>query len=61
MLQGKSRLAGRAQVQAVRGALIANATTGRLVPQPQFGIGELPDRILWLDPDAADEAIPGLT
>lgn len=61
MLQGKGRLSSRAQVQAVRAALLANATTGRFVPQPQFGIGELPDRILWMDPDIATEAIEGLS
>lgn len=60
MLQGRARLTGRTQVQAVREALIARATVGRFVPQPQFGIGALPDRILWLDPDALTETIPGL-
>ena len=59
MLQGRVRLTGRAQVQAVRAALLARATEGRFVPQPQAGIGDLPDRILWLDPDALSEAIPG--
>lgn len=60
MLQGRGRLAGRAQVQAVRAAVIARATAGRLTPQPQFNLGDLPDRILWLDPDAETEIIPGL-
>lgn len=63
MLQGKSRLTTRTQVQAVRAKLIANATTGRLRDQPQFGIpaGGLPDRILYLDPDIASEEIAGVT
>ena len=60
MLQGKVRLTTRTQVQAVRAAVMANTTAGRFVPQPQFGIGDLPDRILWLDPDALAEAIPGI-
>lgn len=63
MLQGHSRLTTRAQVQAVRAKLIANATTGRLRDQTQFGLpaGGLPDRILYLDPDqTAPEPIDGL-
>jgi len=60
MLQGRPRPASRAHVQAVRAELLANATTGRFRPQPQFPTGTLPDRILWLDPDAMDVPIPGL-
>jgi proprotein convertase subtilisin/kexin type 9 len=60
MLQGRPRPASRTHVQAVRAALLSNATTGRFQPQPQFPTGPLPDRILWLDPDAEDVPIPGL-
>jgi hypothetical protein len=60
MLQGRPRPASRTHVQAVRDALLAAATTGRFQPQPQFPTGDLPDRILWLDPDATDVPIPGL-
>lgn len=52
MLEGRPRLNGRAQVQSIKAALLRNATRGRFVRQPQFGIGYLPDRILYLDPDA---------
>ena len=61
MLQGKSRLTTRAQVQAVRAKLLANATTGRFRAQSQFEIGTLPDRILYLDPDIESETIDGVT
>lgn len=61
MLQGKSRLTTRTQVQAVKAKLLANATTGRFRAQAQFGIGTLPDRILYLDPDITDETIDGVT
>jgi subtilisin family serine protease len=60
MLQGRPRPASRTNVQAVRDALLGAATTGRFQPQPQFPTGDLPDRILWLDPDATDVPIPGL-
>lgn len=60
MLQGYQRLTTRAEVQAVRDKLIANATTGAL--QSAFGLGPLPDAILYLDPDVvAPEPITGLT
>ena len=60
MLQDRPRLTTRAQVQAVRSKLFANATTGRFAPQAQYPVGTLPDRILYLDPDALTEVIPGL-
>jgi subtilisin family serine protease len=59
MLQGHSRLTGRTQVQAVKTALLANATTGKL--RSDFGLSPLPDKILYLDPDqTAPETITGL-
>lgn len=61
MLQGKSRLTTLTQVQAVRTKLLANATTGRFRAQSQFGIGTLPDRILYLDPDVSSETIDGVS
>lgn len=61
MLQGKSRLTTRTQVQAVRAKVIANATTGKFRAQPQWTqIGTLPDRILYLDPTIASETISGV-
>jgi subtilisin family serine protease len=58
MLQGHARLTTRAQVQAIRAHVMAEATTGRLTNQ--FGI-TLPDRILYLDPlQTAPEPITGL-
>lgn len=50
LLQGRSRLTTRGAVQAVRADLIAAATTERFVPQPHFGIGVLPSRILYFNP-----------
>lgn len=59
MLQGHDRLTSRADVQAVRAALLANATTGKL--REAFGLSPLPDKILYLDPDqTAPEPISGL-
>jgi subtilisin family serine protease len=63
MLQGYKRLTTRAQVQAVKAKLLANATTGKLKPLTmvdgtQF---ELPDRIAYLDPNIEFEIIEGLT
>ena len=58
MLQGKSRLTTRSQVQAVNAKVIENATTGRLRTVPF--IGSLPDRIVYLDPRLAVESIPGV-
>ena len=58
MLQGHARLTTRAEVQAVRAKVIANATTGKFTAQSQWGIGTLPDKILYLDPDAASETFP---
>lgn len=64
MLQGHAKLSGRTHVQAVKSALLANATTGR-VTIPDGGhvpIGGLPDRILYLSPtQSAPEPIEGLT
>ena len=64
MLQGHSKLTSRAQVQAVKAKLLANATTGRLrIPANwHTPIGSLPDRILYLDPlISAPEDIPGIS
>lgn len=59
MLEGHARLTSRAEVQAVRDALLANATTGKLRAS-SYGL-TLPDRLLYLDPlQTAPEAIPGL-
>lgn len=58
MLQGHDRLTTRAQVQAVKAQLLANATTGRF--RTAFGLSPLPDKILYLDPDLTFETIPGL-
>lgn len=63
MLQGHSKLTGRTQVQAVKAALLANATTGRLsIPaSSHVPSGGLPDRILYLSPTiSAPEDIPGI-
>lgn len=57
LLQGKSRLTTRAQVQAVRSHVMNTATTGKVRSTPQQ---VLPDRLLYLNPDLAFEAIPGL-
>lgn len=65
MLQGYKRLTTRAEVQALKAKLLANATTGRLKPQrkaqPPYDWMQLPDRILYLDPRIEFEVIPGLT
>lgn len=64
MLQGHSKLTSRAQVQAVKAALLANATDGRLVIPASSHVpaGGLPDAILYLDPyQTAPEPIPGLS
>ncbi|RWN58770.1 S8 family serine peptidase [Mesorhizobium sp.] len=59
MLEGHSRLTGRTQVQAVKTALLSNATTGKL--RTAFGLTPLPDKILYLDPNqVAPETIAGL-
>lgn len=57
MLQGYPRLTSRAQVQAVRNHVRNTATAGKLRSTPQQ---VLPDRLLYLNPDLATEAIPGL-
>jgi len=65
MLQGYKRLTTRAEVQALKAKLLANATTARLKPQrkaqPPYDWMQLPDRILYLDPRIEFEVIPGLT
>ena len=53
MLESRARLIGRKEVQAVKQAVVETATTGRLRPQPQLQIGTLPDRLLYLDPEAS--------
>ena len=50
MLHGRPRLRTRMQVRALRAELVRTATTGKLIPQPHLGIGDLPDRILYFDP-----------
>lgn len=62
MLQGYRRLTTRAQVQAVKQRLLDNATTGRLraLRKEDGTLFELPDRILYLDPNIEFEVIPGL-
>lgn len=61
LLEGHSRLADRADVQAVNAHLLSIATTGKYRAAPEFGIGDLPDRILYLDPaQVAPETIIGL-
>jgi subtilisin family serine protease len=61
MVQGTGRLTGRAQVQAVKARLLTVATAGRFRPQPQFGIGTLPDRVLYLDPNRSPPEPFGFT
>lgn len=65
MLQGYKRLTTRAEVQALKAKLLANATTGKLRPmrkiQSPYDWMLLPDRILYLDPRIEFEVIPGLT
>ncbi len=56
MLQGHNRLTSRAQVQAVRAKLIANATVGKF--RPAFGYSPLPDKILYMDPYISFETFP---
>lgn len=51
LLEGHSKLADRAAVQAVKAYIIAQATTGKLKNFPIISI-QLPDRILYLNPDA---------
>ncbi len=59
MLEGHNRLTTRAQVQAVRTKLLANATAGKI--RSAFGLTPLPDKILYLDPDqTAPETISGI-
>ncbi|RQP08925.1 MAG: hypothetical protein EAS51_13275 [Microbacteriaceae bacterium] len=63
MLQGYRRLTTRAEVQAVKAKLLANATRGKYRPT-RLKNGQLitlPDRILYLDPSVPFEVIPGLT
>lgn len=57
MLQGYGRLRNRADVQALKTQLLANATQGELVSAYGY---DLPDRLLYIDPDIAFEVIPGL-
>jgi subtilisin family serine protease len=58
ILQGHDRLTSRAEVTAVRAALLANATTGKF---RNTTAGTLPDRLLYLDPArTAPESIPDL-
>lgn len=73
MLQGYRRPTTRAEVQAVKAKLLANATVGALrpgyipsgVPADSAEDGQvlhaLPDRLLYLDPLTPFEVIPGLT
>lgn len=73
MLQGYSRLTSRAEVQALKAKLKANATSGELIRAPLPGAVVqdpddphnesylLPDRLLYLDPRVPFEVIPGLT
>lgn len=63
MLQGHARLANRAQVQAVKTHVVANATTGRInaTAFAQAGVTTLTDRLMYLDPlQVAPESISGL-
>jgi subtilisin family serine protease len=60
MLEGKSRLTTRTQVQAVKAKLLANATAGRMRFLSNYGNATLPDRILYLDPNIASEVIDGV-
>lgn len=76
MLQGYRRLTSREQVRAVKAKLLSNATTGRLknlwkddgaltnVPDRnpwEYGtLINVPDRILYLDPNVEFEVIPTL-
>lgn len=63
MLEGYSKPTTRAEVQAVKAKLLANATTGQLRPRnTKSGTPMvLPDKILYLDPELDFEVIPGLT
>jgi subtilisin family serine protease len=55
MLQGNARLTTRTQVQSLNAKLLANATTGKF---RSAGLTvTLPDKILYLDPNIAVEAI----
>lgn len=51
MLEGGPRLSSRTEVQTLNSLLLANATTGQFQPAEGWGIGSLPDRILYLSPD----------
>lgn len=59
ILEGKPRLTNRAQVQAVRNHVRNTATTGHLV-NPSDWPSNLPDRIMYLNPDISSEYIAGL-
>lgn len=61
MLQGYRRLTTRAQVQAVKARLLANASPGYVPTRRWDGVQMLlPDRIAYFDPRIEFEVIPGL-
>lgn len=55
MLQGHGRLADATDVAKIRTKIVANATTGRLQQGAHPNFANLPDKILYVDPDLAFE------
>lgn len=55
MLEGHGRLANSTDVAKIRTKIIANATTGRLKQNPHPNFADLPDKILYVDPNLTFE------
>lgn len=57
MLQGRSRLTTRTEVQQVREYVLAQASAGYF--RAGFGLSPLPDKILYIDPSLSEHEMTG--